>query len=64
MTEQELADDIVEAFIRKCEHLWPGCKVTRRRSPVEQLLQGYIKQQQKFLHQQERPPDSSGKPTE
>jgi hypothetical protein len=29
MTEQELADDIVEAFIRKCERLWPGVTVRR-----------------------------------
>ena len=65
MTDREqqiLADEIVAAFVAKCEKLWPGCRVTRREPAAVSILRGYAEQQQKFLQQQGSPPDVPAQP--
>lgn len=62
MTERERK--ILYRFVARCERLWPGCEVVVRDSNAAaftNIMRGFAAAQQKFLRQQECPPDDSGK---
>lgn len=63
--EQILIDEIVAQFIRRCEHLWPGCIVTIKQKPGQPLTaipRGSTEaQQREFARRRDATPDLSGK---